>query len=341
MPSIKLLLQVSLSLLMGGIFASAIYYGTHPAVPSPSQPIIIYANQMKHDLKLTLCKAIAQAKETIFASYFGFTDQDVLAHIKKKAEHKIAIDVLYDPTSSAPIHLPQSARVTPIRRSGLMHRKILCIDGHTAYVGSANATPTSLRVHDNVLLGLYHPECARFLSSSQKEVGEFSLPDQKISCFFLPESGACALERLSSAIDCAQNTIRMALFTFTHQPLGEALIRAKRRGVKVQLALDATTARGASRLLAIALVEAGIEVRVSVGQELFHHKWVLIDDEEFIMGSANWTKAAFEKNEDLLIFLSPLKKEQQRFFNALWRRIENDTSKFALERNSLVYKVRS
>jgi phosphatidylserine/phosphatidylglycerophosphate/cardiolipin synthase-like enzyme len=61
---------------------------------------------------------------------------------------------------------------------------------------------------------------------------------------------------------------------------------------------------------------------LSQGQQLLHHKWAIVDEEQWIMGSANWTKAAFAKNEDFLLILSTLTKEQIQFLNRLWSTLE-------------------
>jgi cardiolipin synthase A/B len=309
---------------MGGFFIYEVVFSTHPALPSKERPVILYANQMGQDLKLVLCRAISQAKGSIYASFYGVTDPHVIAHLEKKAQHHVGVHMIYDPTSSSALRSTYM-HLSPMHGPGLMHRKILCIDTHMALIGSANATPSSLRMHDNMILGLYHPECTQFFSSCGDNRGEFVLGDQRVSCFLLPESADLAIERLCFALDQAKEKIHIALFTFTHPQIGQTLIRAKERGVSVHIALDATSARGASRSLAKTLADAGIEIRVSLGQELFHHKWALIDGEEFILGSANWTKAAFGKNKDLLVFLSPLTKSQKTLLNTLWKRIENDT----------------
>jgi len=37
------------------------------------------------------------------------------------------------------------------------------------------------------------------------------------------------------------------------------------------------------------------------------------------MGSANWTKTAFTKNEDFLFALSSLTKDQKKYLDNLWK----------------------
>ena len=45
----------------------------------------------------------------------------------------------------------------------------------------------------------------------------------------------------------------------------------------------------------------------------------IIDDTTLIMGSANWTKAAFTQNSENITFLYPLTDEQQIKLKAFWQ----------------------
>jgi len=183
-----------------------------------------------------------------------------------------------------------------------MHEKIWIIDQKRLFLGSANLTSSSLKMHDNLMVGLYCPDLAEALSGKRvKEittrVGErdlhyFSLPSQK------------ALETLIETLDGAEKKVTIALFTFTHPQLIEKLVELHKRGVEISLTLDGTTARGASKKAKEFLEKEGIRVKVSKGRELFHHKWAEIDNKNFIIGSANWTKSAFNKNRDFILFIN-------------------------------------
>jgi phosphatidylserine/phosphatidylglycerophosphate/cardiolipin synthase-like enzyme len=104
------------------------------------------------------------------------------------------------------------------------------------------------------------------------------------------------------------------------------LIKAKQRGVDVTVAVDYYTAKGSSKKTLAILEKGGIKVLLSQGRELLHHKWAVIDDTTLVMGSANWTKAAFTKNHDFLLFLSPLTESQIKFFTKLWAIIEQEAA---------------
>ena len=60
--------------------------------------------------------------------------------------------------------------------------------------------------------------------------------------------------------------------------------------------------------------------------QLLHHKFILIDDQTLLVGSANWTKAAFYKNSDCFLILHNLTDDQKTFMNRLWTRLEAEST---------------
>jgi len=147
----------------------------------------------------------------------------------------------------------------------------------------------------------------------------FPILEENFEFYTLPSKEA--LERLLTLIDGAKKTIHIAMFTFTHQEVLGALKRAQARGVKVLVVLDYLSHKGASKKLAAMLKEASIPVSHNRGMQLMHHKFGFFDNELLIMGSTNWTKSAFEKNQDCLLILPKLKKTDQKFMKKLWRNL--------------------
>ena len=118
------------------------------------------------------------------------------------------------------------------------------------------------------------------------------------------------------------------MFTFSHPLLIEELIGAHQRGVDVTVAVDYYTGRGAGALALQTLSKGGIKVFLSQGQQLLHHKWMVVDN-SLLLGSANWTKAAFSVNQDFFLLLHPLSSDQKKYLKKLCHiiRVEaNDAS---------------
>jgi phosphatidylserine/phosphatidylglycerophosphate/cardiolipin synthase-like enzyme len=290
------------------------------ALPEEHSPVQFYSNQTRHDIKRTFHQAIKKARNSIFLSVYGVTDPQILALLTKKAEAKIPISVEYDAAASSNLKkiLPSSVHVRPIKSKGLMHRKILVLDQSLVFLGSANLTPTSLRHHNNLVLGLYSPALALFLENPSSTSFAFDIQERKGEIFLLPDPEKTGLLKLIETLNEAKQKITIAMFTLTQSQIAEALIAAQRRGVAVTIAIDYYTSRGASKKTLRTLEKEGVKILLSQGKELLHHKWALIDEKTLILGSANWTQAAFTKNHDFLLFLYSLDKKQKQFLNHLW-----------------------
>lgn len=109
-------------------------------------------------------------------------------------------------------------------------------------------------------------------------------------------------ERLLQLIDNAREEILLALYSFTEDNLGAAVIRAAARGCIVRVLLDtgAETADGGE---CCKLVSARIPVEVERTGAFFHHKFAVIDSHWVVTGSWNWSKAAAEVNFENTVIL--------------------------------------
>jgi cardiolipin synthase A/B len=299
------------------LFFSLTYHVLHPPLPSPESPLLFYSSHLGDDLKRVFQTAIHKAKSSLFLQIYGCTDADLIEQIQDASQKGLITSLFYDPSGSGPLKQKILSAV-PISCPGLMHKKILILDDHSVFIGTANFTPTSLNMHDNVVLGFYNSELAHFIQHSLDQSFSFDVGEQKVKIWHLPDFHSDCLQAIIHAIDSSQHSLRIALFTFTHPEIIEALIRAKKRGIDVQVALDYYTSRGASKNTAKKLVSENICLHISKGGKLLHHKWCIVDSTILFVGSANWTKSAFTKNEDCVLELSPLNTKQKKHFEKIW-----------------------
>ncbi len=301
---------VFLSIFFAALYAFLIRAALTPTLPSPENPIIFYSNQNRDDLRLILKKIFTHARENIDITMYAITDPELLQILEKKNQTGVSVQIAYDPSSGSTSPLGRG-----IKTRGLMHRKIVVTDTSSIFIGSANMTTSSLVLHDNLSVGLYHPVLAAFLRAPTSSQFDFSLENQQGTLWLLPDPRV--LNILKDRLSEAKTSIFVAMFTLTHPDLLTTLSDAHQRGIDVTVALDHYSARGASHKAVQFLQSRGIDVIFSLGQQLLHHKWALIDDQEIIFGSTNWTKAAFTKNQDCLLSLRPLTQEQRHFFHEL------------------------
>lgn len=296
-----------------------IFATLHPTLPSQKSPLIFYSNQLRDDLKQVTLQALKSAKKSITIQIYGLTDEDVLTLLKKKVDEGVEVAIFYDPSASK--SLPQSLPSFPVKTGGLMHRKILVIDERLILLGTANLTSQSLKMHDNLVLGIWDPQFAHFLSASRDDQGNFEVGGCELTTFLLPDFEEKGVNELVGRIGKAQKEIQVAMFTLTHPKIVDRLVGAIQRGVKVSIAIDRYTALGASLKAITKLKMAGAEILTSTGSQLLHHKWALIDSDTLILGSANWTQSAFSRNQDCLLVIDGLKKGEKRQIKRLWKAI--------------------
>lgn len=296
-----------------------------PTLPSLGEPPRLYSNQCQQDLTLTFLEAIKQSKQSLYLVMFGLSDPAILKALSKKTEDNIEPMIYYDTNGSPNLYrMLGGCDLHPIRQIGFMHHKVLIIDGEMVFLGSANMTTSSLRMHDNLVIGLSNKRIADFLKQKVPySIGHLRTPvgGQDVDLWILPDPNGNALAELKKSMRKANRTLRVAIFTFTHPTLADELVMAQKRGIAVTVVIDMHSGLGASAKTVAALRSAGIKVLFSQGVQLLHHKFVLIDDQTLIAGSANWTKAAFTKNSDCLVILHNLTVEQRSFMNYLWNRI--------------------
>ncbi len=319
-------------LILGGIFffiAWIFFSNLYPKIPSKEEPILLYSNQCHDDLRLTIIRAIKRAEKSLFLVTFGLNDLSVLESIEKKAKKNLDIKLFYDRRASPNILL-SNHQAYALDMHGLVHQKILIVDKQILFLGSANMTKTSFAADDNLVVGLYSPELCRFLL---KKAPFFSghlktfVNMQTIELFLLPDIDNTALLALTNAIQSAKKSIFVAMFTLTHPLLVEELIAAKKRGIEVQVALSTQMALGASKGATEKLQKAHIPLLLNPpGPQLFHHKFAQIDETMLILGSTNWTRAAFSKNHDCFFLLRPLSSPQKKFLKKLTSTIERNAS---------------
>jgi cardiolipin synthase len=308
-----------------------VWTSLNPVLPQPSEPPRLYSNQCQQDLTLTFLEAIQRTKESIHLVMFGLSDSSLLGALAKQIQKQIPTTIYYDSSASPNVRkILNGGDIHPIKLSGLMHQKILILDEETVFLGSANMTTPSLRMHDNLVVGLSNKKIAKFLKEKAPHSSghlRTLVGGQDVSLWLLPDPRGHILADLKKKIRSASHSIRVALFTFTHPTLLNELIAAQKRGVDVTIVVDMHSGLGASAKTVAELQKAGIEILLSQGLQLMHHKFVYIDSQTLITGSANWTQAAFTKNSDCLIILHNLSDEQKSFMNRLWHRISSVAKK--------------
>jgi len=103
---------------------------------------------------------------------------------------------------------------------------------------------------------------------------------------------------LIGAIDTAQKTIDIAMLNINLDGIGEALVRAQRRGVQVRLVMDSAALDGNVPRL---LLGEGIPVIGDRRESLMHNKFLVIDGSEVWTGSLNLTLSGIYEDHNNMV----------------------------------------
>jgi len=129
---------------------------------------------------------------------------------------------------------------------------------------------------------------------------EVTLSSTPATVCFTP-GGPCT-EDIVKVIDGAKKSVFMQAYSFTSEPIADALIAAHKRKVHVEALLDKSQETASySRMLDIA--DAGILTYVDRKHAIAHNKVMIIDKETVITGSFNFTYAAENKNAENVIII--------------------------------------
>jgi phosphatidylserine/phosphatidylglycerophosphate/cardiolipin synthase-like enzyme len=108
-------------------------------------------------------------------------------------------------------------------------------------------------------------------------------------------------------IDAARSQILVQAFSFTHREIADALVRAHRRGLDVQVIADREQSELFDSSAMQQLVRAGLPVFTDADHSAAHNKVIVIDHDSsqptLITGSFNFTFAAQYRNAENVLVL--------------------------------------
>lgn len=231
---------------------------------------------------------------------------------------------------------------------GIMHNKIALFDDKLVEHGSFNwTTAAEKRNHENALFTtdphrvdmykLYWDWMWKNAQSPDKPHGPPTLTpgpprDQATpvrfqdslfpAVVFSPHGGTS--QWLIKAVHKSKKTIDVAMFSFFHQGIADALLERKQKGVRIRLILDKNQARNSP--IVKFLKEEGFEMRITGGRSggqgmgVMHNKFGIFDGEMVETGSYNWSNNAENNNFEDTNFITdpPVITAFQADFETIW-----------------------
>ena len=207
------------------------------------------------------------------------------------------------------------------------HRKILVVDGETAFTGGVGIADewdgdgdsenewrdVHFRVTGPVVAQLQATFVANWVKASGQLLhGEDYFPmiedkgDIPMQCFRSSPSEGAENVRLMFLllIESAQASLDIAAAYFVPDPLvTKALVAARKRGVKIRVIVpgknnDVEAVKHASRALWGDLLREGVEI-YRFGPTMYHCKAIIADRSVVTVGSANFDSRSFQLNDEM------------------------------------------
>ena len=193
----------------------------------------------------------------------------------------------------------------PISSKGYMHHKFCVLDQHTVLTGSTNPTENGVRKNDNNLLVIESRTIAYRYLAEFEQLGKtkrriapryIQLPDALVQVLFCPQE-RCE-DAVVAAINDAEHSVQFMTFSFTSDPIGEAVLAAADRGVLVEGVMEK---RQNSQYSEYALLSQWTVW--DSNPATMHHKVFIIDNTTVITGSMNPTWSGGHRNDENLLII--------------------------------------
>ena len=110
-------------------------------------------------------------------------------------------------------------------------------------------------------------------------------------------------QKIVDTIGSAKETVYVQAYSFTSFPIANALIAAKQRGVSVSIIFDKSEFNTIPGTCEKLFAQNSIHIWDDYLPSIAHNKVMIIDDNEVITGSFNFTHAAQFNNTENVLFI--------------------------------------
>lgn len=203
------------------------------------------------------------------------------------------------------------------RREGLMHDKFVVIDNSEVWMGGMNFTDSGTYQDNNVMLRIRSVKMAENYTKEFNEMFNddfFSdsvlaeTPNPRVTVdgipvdtFFSPDDVVQPI--LVDIINTANESIYFMAFSFTADPIGDAMRERASEGVTVAGVMDTEQVESNIGTEFDAFRQAGLNVYQDGNAGQMHHKIIIIDESVVIVGSYNFTNSAETRNDENLVVI--------------------------------------
>lgn len=278
---------------------------------------VLEDNEENIDQKLI--EKLKTAKTSIDCALYDL-DSDTIANAfidakKRGVTVRIVTDTDYTNKPSMLKVKDAGIPVVDDNRSAIMHDKFIIIDGTYVWTGSFNTTDNDAGKNNNNAILIKSTDLADNYDTEFKEMfvnkqfGPTSDPyiphpsikmsdGTELISLFSPENEPDKF--IIDEIKGAKKQIYFMAFSFTHDGIGQAMIDKYKQGIEVKGIFETTGAKTQYSEYP-KMKNEGIDVRLDANKYNLHHKVIIIDGKEVMMGSFNFSENATKSNDENLL----------------------------------------
>jgi phosphatidylserine/phosphatidylglycerophosphate/cardiolipin synthase-like enzyme len=260
-----------------------------------------------------IIKDISEANSTIDMAMYYLTNKNITSSLIDAKKRGVEVRVFTDDKkrklkrykylSSYNIEIRDDNNLKAI-----MHNKIIIIDKNITWIGSGNYTVFAFyRNYENFVriksgkIGKYYTSKFNSLYNKKDTIIN-PYKSKKLEIYFSKDSDIEDI--IIKNISDAEISIDIMMFAFTNKKIANALIKAKKRGVKVKVILDRVQNRYQIKYSVYSYLKSkGIDISLENSKRRLHNKIIIIDEKIVITGSYNYTKQANLMNDENILVI--------------------------------------
>jgi len=295
------------------------------------------SSQQTGGIDVPLAKAIDSARLTVDVAVYSFSLPSIRDALIRAHQRGVQVRLVVE-SDNMERFVPQRLKDAGIpilgdRREGLMHNKFIIIDKSEVWLGSMNFTISGAYEDNNVLMRIRSVKVAENFT---KEFEEMYLEDSfgdnirtetpnpqttvngiQIDTYFSPDDKV--QPNLVDIINEANESIYFMAYSFTSDPIGDAVRQRAQDGVTVAGVMDSEQVESNIGTEFGAFRQAGLDVYADGGTGQMHHKTIIIDESIVITGSYNFTNSAEVRNDEFVLVI--YNEEIAKYFIAEFQRV--------------------
>lgn len=220
----------------------------------------------------------------------------------------------------------------------LMHHKFFIVDRAVVWTSSHNWTQSGIsfdanhavKIADKAIAQAYLQEFEEMFTKERfgkakpdNNEERFQVGAIPLELYFTPSDSPERI--LIDLIKQAKSGIQIAMFAYTHNQIHDALVEARKRGVKIEAIWDFRSWEQCEYSDIDEMLALGVGT-LDANPGLLHHKFAVLDGRTVITGSANWSASGMQRNDENVLIIHEPRIAQ--LFMAHFNRLRADADQY-------------